>query len=156
MVGAKRKLDEEVQKAEVQWKNELNPDFQRMKTNWSFIPPAAPHFGGLWEAGVKSVKTHLKKVVGTRNLTFEELTTVLVQIEGILNSRPMCTMSNNPNSYIALTPTHFILGEALVSPPEPVLDTEVKNPADRWLHLQTVRQRFWKSYVNDNYRSNKG
>lgn len=148
-VGSKRILDLELRKAELQWKGELQPEFERMKTEWSFNPAAAPHFGGLWEAGVKSVKTQLVKTIGNKSLTFEELTTILVQIEGILNSRPMCSVSNDPNSYIALTPAHFILGEALVTPPEPVLDSDAKTPVDRWIHLQTVRQQFWKSYVND-------
>ncbi|XP_043501598.1 uncharacterized protein LOC122523780 [Polistes fuscatus] len=53
-------------------------------TSWTFIPPNAPHYGGLWEAGVKSVKHHLKRVVGEHTLTFEELSTVLVEIEACL------------------------------------------------------------------------
>ena len=47
-----------------------------------FIPERAPHFGGLWETAVKSIKKH---IVGTVILTFEEMTTVLTQIEACLN-----------------------------------------------------------------------
>ena len=56
---------------------------------WHFNPPSAPHFGGLWEAGVKSIKSHLKRTIGLSVLTFEELTTVLTQVEACLNSRPL-------------------------------------------------------------------
>lgn len=58
-------------------------------TTWHFIPPHTPHFGGLWEAGVKAVKFHLKRVIGDLMLTYEELSTVLAQIEACLNSRPL-------------------------------------------------------------------
>ena len=63
---------------------------QRVK--WSFIPEHSPHFGGIWEAAVKSTKTHLKRIVGSVKLTYEELSTVLTQIEAVLNSRPLVPM----------------------------------------------------------------
>lgn len=66
---------------------------------WSFTPPRSPHFGGIWEANIKSVKAHLAKVVGNAHLTFEQLYTVLCQIECILNSRPLTPMSTDPNDF---------------------------------------------------------
>lgn len=51
------------------------------EVTWKFNPP----FGGKWETGVKSVKRHLRRVVGDALLTYEELTTLLIQTEAILN-----------------------------------------------------------------------
>ena len=53
---------------------------------YKFNPPGASHCGGKWEAAVKLVKFQLKRTVGDTLLTFEELSTLPLQIEAILNS----------------------------------------------------------------------
>lgn len=67
-------------------------------------PPYSPHFGGLWEAAVKSAKTHLKRVIGETTLTFEEIITHLCQIEACLNYRPLMPISDDPQNLSPLTP----------------------------------------------------
>ncbi len=69
-----------------------------------FLPEYAPHFGGLWESAVKSMKTHLKRIVGNAKLSFEELTTILTQVEACLNSRPLVPLPNEDDGIEALTP----------------------------------------------------
>jgi len=68
---------------------------------WHFIPPAAPHFGGLWKAAVKSAKTHLEKMSGSALLNFEEMATLLCRIEAVLNNRPLI-LSLPPTYYYVL------------------------------------------------------
>lgn len=63
---------------------ELHSPLNLEGTAWKFIPPSAPHFGGLWEAGVKSVKYHLRRMIGKRKFTFEEFYTFLTRIEANL------------------------------------------------------------------------
>jgi hypothetical protein len=116
---------------------------EQEKIVWDFNPPSAPHFGGLWEAGVKSVKTHLRRVVGSQILTFEELNTVLVQIEAVLNSRPLCPLSPDPNDLTALTPGHFLTLAPLTCFPEPNLEHVKLNRLSRWQLLQRMHQSFW-------------
>ena len=60
------------------------------RITWCFSPSRAPHFGGLWEAGVKAAKTLLRKSIGVHPLASDEYTTVLCDVEATLNSRPFC------------------------------------------------------------------
>ncbi|XP_036322184.1 uncharacterized protein LOC118736204 [Rhagoletis pomonella] len=115
---------------------------------WHFIPPAAPHMGGLWEAGVKSFKNHFKKIASTHKYTFEDLSTFLCRVESCLNSRPLSPSSSEPTDLEPLTPGHFLIGGHLLAPPE--LDVN-ENPAsivNRWQKLKALHQTFcrrWKS-----------
>ena len=78
---------------------------------WKFTPVHAPHFGGLWEAVVKSIKNHFRSIVGDVKLTFEKPTaTALAQIEACLNSRPLTEIPEAEDGIEALTPGHFLIG----------------------------------------------
>jgi len=85
--------------------------------NWKFIPPHGPHFGGLWEAAVKSMKYHLRRTLGAQVATYEELCTLLAEIEACLNSRPLCALSDDPFNPTYLSPGHFLIGESLTQLP---------------------------------------
>ncbi|OXA46198.1 Gag-Pol polyprotein [Folsomia candida] len=113
---------------------------------WHLNSPASPHFGGLWEAGVKSIKYHLRRVIGLQRLNFEEMTTAICQIEAILNSRPLTAESTDPQDLAALTPGHFLIGAPLTAIPEPSLDHIKQNQLSHWQLLQQLMQSFWKRW----------
>ncbi|XP_071576379.1 uncharacterized protein [Temnothorax nylanderi] len=119
---------------------------------WHFNPPAAPHFGGLWEAAVKSTKFHLRRVIGETTLTFEEMSTFLAQVEACLNSRPLRALTDDPDDLSALTPGHFLIGAPLLAVPEPSSTDTAESSLSRWQHLQRMRDHFWsrwsREYVN--------
>ena len=115
------------------------------KIQWHFIPPRAPHFGGLWEAAVKSCKYHLKRIVGEANLTFEQFYTILIQIEAILNSRPLTPLSNDPNDLEPLTPSHFLIGRKLIALPQRCVE-EAANRITQFKRLQQMVQNFWSRW----------
>ncbi|UYV63775.1 hypothetical protein LAZ67_2005592 [Cordylochernes scorpioides] len=116
---------------------------------WKFIPPGAPPFGGLWEAGVKALKYHLRRIIGNQVLTYEEFWTLLVQIESCLNSRPLYLMSGDPNDQEVLAPAHFLMTESSACVPEQSLK-EVKNHLlTRWQLAQKVLQHLWRRWSKD-------
>ncbi|XP_075170134.1 uncharacterized protein LOC142242443 [Haematobia irritans] len=127
--------------------------------NFHFIPPRAPHFGGLWEAAVKSAKGHLNRTLSNTRLTFEELVTALVEIESILNSRPISPMSSDPSDFEALTPGHFITGSALRSLPDREVTSNNISNLEHWAQITALKQRFWKKwsheYINELQVRNK-
>ncbi|XP_046608812.1 uncharacterized protein LOC124299590 [Neodiprion virginianus] len=90
-------------------------------TRWKFNPPGAPHMSGKWEAAVKSVQQHLAKINSDKLLTYEDISTLLMQIEAVLNSRPLSALSEDPDDLVALTPGHVIRGAPLTTIPEPSL-----------------------------------
>lgn len=112
---------------------------------FSFNPPAASHFGGLWEINVRSFKTHLTRTIGNQILTYEEFSTLMVQIEALLNSRPLCEMSSDPNDTSVLTPGHFLTLEPLTSLPERQ-NLDSINCLDRWQLVQKIHRDFWKRW----------
>lgn len=108
-----------------------------------FSPALSPHFNGLTEAGVKSAKFHLARVLGNTHMTFEELSTLFTQIEAILNSRPLTPLSSDPNDFEPLSPGHFLIGKALLSLPSPSLIDINPNRLSRYQHIERMRQQFW-------------
>lgn len=126
---------------------------------WKFIPPRSPNFGGLWEAAIKSFKYHLKRVVRGINLTFEELLTVTVQIEAILNSRPLCPLTASENDFEVLTPAHFLVNRSLNSICEPDLTQYKESYLKKWQRVSRIVQMMWKNwtrnYLNQHQQRNK-
>lgn len=113
------------------------------------IPPYSPHFGGIWEAAVKSVKYHLRRVLSLANLTYEEMSTCLVQVEAILNSRPLTPLSNDPHDLTFLSPSHFLIGRPLMSVPTLSLTGNNINRLDRYQRVEQLRQHFWQRYSHE-------
>ena len=113
---------------------------------WRFVPEHAPHFGGLWEAAVKSFKHHFRRIVGDVRLTFEELTTTLAQIEACLNSRPLVPLPAPEEGMEVLTAGHFLVGRPLTSLPDPPSSLRPISLLRRWNLCQTLTRHFWKQW----------
>lgn len=89
----------------------------RSSCQWPYNPPGSPHFGGLWEAAVRSTKSLLFWTMGTHIFTYEELSKLLTRIEAVLNSRPLTPLTADPSDLDYLSPGHFLIGQPLLAVP---------------------------------------
>ena len=85
---------------------------------WQFIPEHSPHVGGLLEEAVKSAKAHLRHLVGEVKMTYEEISTVLAQIEVCLNSRPLDSVNMPDEGHSCPYPWAFFIGYPLYALPD--------------------------------------
>ncbi|XP_073820658.1 uncharacterized protein [Musca autumnalis] len=158
-VGAARGIRDNFKKVVSETKEKATIRYEHHQLEWNFIPASAPHMGGLWEAGVKSCKTHLKKIAGQIRYTYEEFSTILAAIEACLNSRPLTPQSENIDDLTALTPGHFLTGSSLLSPAEPEEIPSKTALLNRWRKLKVIQQEFcrrWKSdYLKKLHKRNK-
>ncbi|XP_075150652.1 uncharacterized protein LOC142224750 [Haematobia irritans] len=155
-VGASRKLAKEFLQTSQQ---SVTSNYAHQNVTWHFIPPGAPHMGGLWEAGVKSFKSHFKKVALNFKHTFEEFQTLLSKIEACLNSRPLSPCSEEPSDLSALTPGHFLIGSPILVPIDPSIGDNPISIVNRWQRLKVIHQHFclrWKEeYLKELHKRHK-
>lgn len=113
---------------------------------FKFIPPRSPNFGGLWESSIKLLKTHLKRVTLNKIFTYEEFHTLIIEIEGIINSRPISPLSSDPNDPSPLTPSHFLTGGPIIGINEKSYENEPSNRLKSWQRVTQCAQSFWRRY----------
>ena len=114
------------------------------KLVFKFIPPAAPHFGGVHEVMVKLMKKALVKTLGTYRPTDEELLTVLAEIEETLNTRPLTRLSSDPNDLQPLTPNHFLIGKVELA--AALNETPL---GARWKTIQEIIKQTWDRFFRE-------
>ncbi|XP_033228904.1 uncharacterized protein LOC117180515 [Belonocnema kinseyi] len=153
-VGASNELGELYrQVSSLEQSESVKQYLSKKEVTWHFIPPRAPHFGSLWESGVKSFKHHFTRIAGNSLLTYEQLHTYVVEVKAILNSRPLTPLSSDPNDLLPLSPAHFLMGNSMTSLPEDDLRHTLANRLSCWQVAQQMRQHFWerwhKEYLNE-------
>lgn len=118
-------------------------------TQWIFMTPAAPHQGGIYEAAVKIMKHHFKRIVGTRIMERRQIGRLLDKIEAVMNSRPLTPLTDDPEDFRALTPGHFLIGEEIVAPPPFDLNDNNLEGRRAWLERERLFKHFWERWHNE-------
>ena len=84
---------------------------------WKSSPPAAPHFGGVWERLVRSCEKAMNAVLGNKSVTENVLSTTMCIVEQTLKARPLIPVISDVNDLDALTLNHFLPGNKNVCLP---------------------------------------
>ena len=95
----------------------LTSTLSKSGTEWRFIPKRAPWFGGFWERLIGLTKLTLKKVLGRAFTTLSSLQTIIVEIEAILNDRPLMYVPTDASDPDPITPAHLLYGRRIVCVP---------------------------------------
>ena len=105
-VGAGR----EIRQAIENWnKRQIKDELLQKGCHWVFQPPKASHASGIWERLIGSTRTALKAMLRESLVEEDVLAAVLAEVEGTLNSRPLCTISDDPKNLQLLTPNYLLL-----------------------------------------------
>ena len=137
--------------------NFISHDVQNFMANrgtlWKFNIEKAPWYGGFFERLVRSVKRCLRKSIENAKLNYEELLTVLKEVENILNNRPLTYLYTEEN-VDPLTPNKLIYGRDLnrTVTPSYLSDEENENNVDldtRYAYLQKILDHFWNRWSNE-------
>ncbi|XP_049879668.1 uncharacterized protein LOC126376385 [Pectinophora gossypiella] len=118
-------------------------------TVWNFIPPISPHWGGAWERMIRSVKESLKVVLRERAPRDEVLSTLMAEVEQMVNSRPLSHVSVEPHSDESLTPNHFLLGSSSKLPVLGTYDDTDLHLRKQWRTSQRLADLFWQRWVKE-------
>ena len=121
-----------------------------LRIKWNFILEKSPWWGGFYERMVRSIKNTLKKLVGASSLDYEQLNTVLVQIENVINSRPL-TYMNDENLNESLTPYHLIYGRNIATNKASLLKMTIDGASLRLncKKIDIILQHFAKRFTNE-------
>ena len=120
------------------------------RIDWTHSPARSPHFGGIWEAGVKQMKSLLFKHLGTQRLTSEEFYTILTEVEAILNSRPLVPLDSAPvDRAQVLTPAHFLIGRSIKALPGQPDNRSNITSLRRWNLCTRLTHDIWDRWSQD-------
>ncbi|XP_053699404.1 uncharacterized protein LOC128746376 [Sabethes cyaneus] len=141
--GAERLLRKQINEG-------ISATFTNANTKWTFIPPSAPNMGGAWERLVRSVKTAIGDAYAEGKLNDEDLQTLIVEAEGMVNTRPLTYLPLDSAESASLTPNHFLMGSSN-GVKQPTVDTEPQQGAslESWHHIHRQLNRFWQRWLKE-------
>ena len=119
---------------------------------WKLIMEKSPWWGGFFERMVQVVKRPLRKVLRRTNVSYDELLTILAEIEAVVNCRPLCYLYTDDTEE-ALTPSHLLTGKRVISKsrifPDENSDENEESLNKRLSYLRTLINHFENRWKNE-------
>ena len=143
-VGAERELKAELENLDQKKVHEM---MLKQNIEWRFNPPTASHFGGAWERQIRTIRKILGALLGQHAqhaLDDDGLHTLICEVESILNSRPLTSVSTDPTDFDPITPNHLLLFRGGHTPPGVFTADDVYTK--RWRKIQYLADSFWKRW----------
>lgn len=125
----------------------LQKELAKQQVKFIFNPPKSPHFGGVWEREIKSVKDGLRVSLNDQTVPEPVLRTVLIEVEGILNSKPLGYVSSDIADPDPVTPNLLLMGRHDASLPQVVYPARDLLGRRRWKHSQVLADHFWSRFI---------
>ncbi|XP_049548132.1 uncharacterized protein LOC125959354 [Anopheles darlingi] len=145
-VGAQRELQ---RNPELIDHVDITKECSQRGIRWEFNPPQASHMGGSWERLIRTVKENIVAASSAKRLNDEVLRSLLVEVESIMNARPLTHVPVDDDSAPALTPNHFLLGSSNGMKQPGELDDSGSLLRQNWRTSQALANRFWRRWVTD-------
>ena len=125
---------------------------------WKYILECSPWWGGFYERLMPTIKAPLKKTLGERRINVDEMTTILKEVEAQVNSRPLCSISDEPTEQNYLTPASLLIGRpTVIMPLKARLTTKLRFPQrelNQLLKQQTqCLDNIWQTWRKEYLRS---
>ena len=131
---------------------ELADELSIRNIDWSFIPPGSPHFGGVYERKVGSIKCGLKVALTEVYPDDETFETAISDVVNVINNTPITELSSDPTEQRAVTPNDLVLGK-LNGTNIDIPQTELNQVKPyTWMAAQLIANRFWQKWVKE-YRT---
>jgi hypothetical protein len=143
-IGGKSELDDALQEMDLK---AIERYVTEQECEWLFNPPHASHFGGVWERQIGTIRRVLDAMllkVGPSQLTHELLVTLLAEVSGIVNARPIATIPSDIDDPQPLTPATLLTMKTrpLLPPPGVFVEQDLYSRR-RWRRAQYLAEQFW-------------
>ena len=114
-----------------------------------FNPPAGSHHGGVWERCIRTVRKVFSALIKEQTMDNEGISTLLCEVESIVNGRPITNESDDPRDLEALTPNHLLLLHPGSSIPPGRSSRSDNSSMRRWRQVQYLADLFWRRWLRE-------